>query len=158
MPNYLQMSKQQQVVALLALDWSYRRIEAETGVRRETVSRYDRTHRANAANVFPGSAPAATDAPEGARAADDPNAAKVFAGSPPNAATVFPGSGTPLPRPRRAAAAYRTAITEKRDDDSHSRPVGSECAVARASKTLATKAHDSASRALRYSASGHAKS
>ncbi len=42
MPNYLQMPKQQQVVALLALDWSYRRIEAETGVRRETVSRYDR--------------------------------------------------------------------------------------------------------------------
>ena len=51
MPNYLKMPKQQQVTALLALDWSYRRIEAETGVRRETVSRYDRRRRANAAKV-----------------------------------------------------------------------------------------------------------
>ena len=113
MPNYLQMSKQQQVVALLALDWSYRRIEAETGVRRETVSRYDRTRHANAAKVFPGSAPAAPDASEVDGPADDPNAAKVFAGSSSNAAKVFPGSGPP--RPRSAAAAYRTAITEKRD-------------------------------------------
>ena len=56
MPNYLKMPKQQQVTALLALDWSYRRIEAETGVRRETVSRYDRRANANAAKVFPGSA------------------------------------------------------------------------------------------------------
>ena len=42
MPNYLKMPKKSQVLALLALGWSYRRIEAETGVRRETVSRYDR--------------------------------------------------------------------------------------------------------------------
>jgi transposase len=115
MPNYLQMSKQQQVVALLALDWSYRRIEAETGVRRETVSRYDRTRRANAAKVFPGSAPAAPDASEADGPSDDPNAANVFAGSPPNAAKLFPGLGTPPPRSRGVAAAYRTAITEKRD-------------------------------------------
>lgn len=55
MPNYLKMPKQQQVTALLALDWSYRRIEAETGVRRETVSHHNRRRRANAAKVFPGS-------------------------------------------------------------------------------------------------------
>ena len=55
MPNYLKMPKQQQVTALLALNWSYRRIEVETGVRRETVSRYDRRAKANAAKVFPGS-------------------------------------------------------------------------------------------------------
>jgi len=56
MPNYLQMPKQQQVLALLDLGWTYRRIEAETGVRRETVSRYDRARRGNAAKTFPGSA------------------------------------------------------------------------------------------------------
>ena len=33
MPNYLKMPKQSQVLALLELGWSYRRIEAETGVR-----------------------------------------------------------------------------------------------------------------------------
>jgi DNA-binding NarL/FixJ family response regulator len=37
--NYLKMTKRQQVIAL-ALGWSFRRIERETGVRRETVSRY----------------------------------------------------------------------------------------------------------------------
>ena len=42
MTNYLQMPKKQHVLALLELHWTYRRIEAETGVRRETVSRYDR--------------------------------------------------------------------------------------------------------------------
>ena len=39
MPNYLKMPKKLQVLALLELEWSYRRIEAETGVRRETGSR-----------------------------------------------------------------------------------------------------------------------
>ena len=34
MANYLQMPKKQQVLALLELGWTYRRIEAETGVRR----------------------------------------------------------------------------------------------------------------------------
>ena len=55
MPNYLKMPQKQQILALLALGWSYRRIEAETGVRRETVSRYDRQRLANAAKTFPGS-------------------------------------------------------------------------------------------------------
>ena len=55
MPNYLKMVKRQQVIALLDLGWTYRRIESETGVRRETVSRYDRLRRANAAKVFAGS-------------------------------------------------------------------------------------------------------
>ena len=40
MPNYLKMPKKSQVLALLELGWSYRRIEAETGVRRETISGY----------------------------------------------------------------------------------------------------------------------
>jgi hypothetical protein len=88
------LPKQQQVTALLALDWSYRRIEAETGVRRETVSRYDRRAKANAAKVFPGSDGADPPAPEWEGTADPANAAKVFPGSPPNAAKVFPGLGS----------------------------------------------------------------
>lgn len=105
MPNYLKMHKQQQVTALLDLDWSYRRIEAETGVRRETVSRYDRHRRSNAAKVFPGSEGADPPVAEGAGAGDDAKAAKVFAGPDPNAAKVFPGTAAP----------YRTVITEKFD-------------------------------------------
>jgi len=57
MPNYLKMPKKAQVLALLALGWSCRRIEAETGVRRETVSGDDKARQANAAKPFPGSAP-----------------------------------------------------------------------------------------------------
>ena len=112
MPNYLKMPKKAQVLALLELDWSYRRIEAETGVRRETVGRYDRARSVNAAKTFPGS-----EASPPADALDDPplddsKAAKTFAGSPSNAAKTFPGS---TPRVRFAAAIYRTAITEKLD-------------------------------------------
>ena len=112
MPNYLQMPKQQQVLALLDLGWTYRRIEAETGVRRETVSRYDRVRRGNAAKTFPGSAPPPGPAPPGETAVDDSNAAKTFAGSPANPAETFPGSDG---RRRFAAAVYRAAITEKLD-------------------------------------------
>jgi len=80
MPNYLKMPKRSQVVALLELGWSYRRIEAETGVRRETVSRYDRMRRSNAAKTFPGSdASSLTESPD-LQAATEPNAAKTFAG------------------------------------------------------------------------------
>jgi transposase len=110
--NYLQVKKRQQVIALLELGWSYRRIEAETGVRRETVSRYDRRRRSNAAKVFPGS-----ETPEGHQDGDLPpeassNPAKAFPGSTSNAAKVFPGSGTAS---RSAAATYHDAITTKLD-------------------------------------------
>ena len=47
MPDYLKMPQKQQILALLALGWGFRRIEAETGVRRETVGRYDRQRLAN---------------------------------------------------------------------------------------------------------------
>src|SRR6476619_689387 len=103
MPNYLKMPKKAQVLALLELGWSYRRIEAETGVRRETVGRYDRSRSGNAAKTFPGSSPPA-DSPESA-ASGDSNAAKTFAGSAAKPAKTFPGSP---PRLRFAAAAYRT--------------------------------------------------
>jgi transposase len=112
MPNYLKMPKKSQVLALLALGWSYRRIEAETGVRRETVSRYDRMRRSNAAKTFPGSDASPPSESPDLPLDDTPNAATTFAGSEGNPAKTFPGSA---PRPRFAAAAYRTAITEKLD-------------------------------------------
>src|SRR5215831_2743662 len=112
MPNYLKMPKKSQVLALLELGWSYRRIEAETGVRRATVSRYDRMRGSNAAKTFPGSDAAPHRESPDLLPADDSNAAKTFAGSDPNPAKTFPGSA---PRLRFAAAVYRTAITEKLD-------------------------------------------
>lgn len=112
MGNYLKMMKRQQVLALLELGWTYRRIEAETGIRRETISRYDRLRQANAAKVFAGS--------EGSELAVDPvqadaagsKAAKVFAGSDANAAKVFGGVSLPA---RKKAAAYHDAIVAKVD-------------------------------------------
>jgi len=111
------MKKRQQVIALLALGWSFRRIERETGVRRETVSRYGRPADPNPAKVFPGEGgPAA--AANGLEAGEEPglgsvdgsNPAKVFPGSGPNAAKAFPGSHVP---PRSSAARHRDAILEK---------------------------------------------
>ena len=112
MSNYLKMPKKAQVLALLELGWSYRRIETETGVRRETVSGYDAARQANPAKTFPGSdlspPPDSLDVPLGT----GPNAAKTFVGSGSNPAKTFPGSTR---RPRFAAGLYRTVITEKRD-------------------------------------------
>ena len=48
MGNYLKMIDIQRIQALLELGWSYRRIERETGVRRETIARYDPRHVSNA--------------------------------------------------------------------------------------------------------------
>ena len=114
MANYLKMSKRQQVIALLELGWTYRRIEAETGVRRETVSRYDRRRRSNAAKVFPGSDGSAGLADPAATDPDGSNPAKVFPGSGSNAAKAFPGSALPA---RSTAAPYREAILEKLGQD-----------------------------------------
>jgi hypothetical protein len=68
--NAVQVTKRQQVLSLLELGWTYRRIEAETGLRRETVARYDRLRRANAAKVFPSSAPPTGTAAVGATGGD----------------------------------------------------------------------------------------
>jgi len=110
--NYLKMMKRNQVLALLELGWTYRRIEAETGVRRETVSRYDRLRRANAAKTFAGSEPPGEPAAPDPPGSDPPNPAKTFPGSPPNAAKTFPGSDRPA---RSGAAALHDAIVEKLD-------------------------------------------
>jgi hypothetical protein len=106
MPNYLKMPKKSQVLALLGLGWSYRRIEAETGVRRETVSRYGEARQANAAKTFPGSDPSPPSDSLGDLPSDPSNAATTFAGSDANPAKPFAGF---------AAARYRQAISEKLD-------------------------------------------
>jgi transposase len=41
MGNYLIMADKQRILALIELGWSYRRIQRETGVHRDTVARYD---------------------------------------------------------------------------------------------------------------------
>ena len=56
MVNVLKMEKKQTVLALLKLGWSYRRIERETGVRRETTAGYDRSRDSKPAKAAPGSA------------------------------------------------------------------------------------------------------
>src|SRR5436309_2043737 len=111
MTNYLKMPKKSQVFALLELGWSYRRIEAETGVRRETVSGYDQVRRANAAKTFPGSDPSPPTESADSASVEDSNAAKAFAGSAAKSAKTFPGSAPPA---RFAAAPYHDAILEKR--------------------------------------------
>ena len=112
--NYLKMPKRQQVLALLLLKWSFRRIERETGVRRETVSAYSRQADPNAAKTFPGSGGVPSPDSQGLLGVDGSNPAKTFPGSGSNPAKTFAGS--PLP-PRFAAAAYHDAITEKLDAD-----------------------------------------
>jgi len=52
--NYLKMPDRQRVLALRELGWSYRRIERETGVRRETAARYDRMRQSKPANLTTG--------------------------------------------------------------------------------------------------------
>ncbi len=44
MSHILKMENRILIQQLLALGWSYRRIEAETGIRRETISKYDPKH------------------------------------------------------------------------------------------------------------------
>jgi len=112
MPNYLKMPKKSQVLALLELGWSYRRIEAETGVRRETVSGYDAARQANAAKTFPGSGPSPPPNTADIPTSDGSNTVKTFAGSESKPAKTFPGSPV---RRRFAAVRYRAAITEKLD-------------------------------------------
>ena len=51
MGNYLKMIDVQRIKALLELGWSYRRIQRETGIRRETIAHYDSRGDPNAATV-----------------------------------------------------------------------------------------------------------
>ena len=110
--NYLKMPKRQAVIALLALKWSFRRIERETGVRRETVASYARQADPNPAKTFPGSGGIPGPDSQALVEVDGSNPAKTFPGSGPNPAKTFPGTALP---PRFAAAAFHDAITEKLD-------------------------------------------
>ena len=83
MGNYLKMTDKRRVLALLELGWAYRRIERETGVRRETIRRYDPRRQSKAANLSTGCEVSADT--------DEPKTANVSAGS--NAAHGPPGEG-----------------------------------------------------------------
>lgn len=61
MGNYLKMADRRRIEALLELGWSYRRIQRETGVDRETVARYD-----------PGRDPKSAKVPTGSQSACEP--------------------------------------------------------------------------------------
>jgi len=74
MGNYLKMTDKRRVLALLELGWSYRRIERETGVRRETVARYDPRRQSKAANLSTGSESRSDELTDG-----EPNAAGSLA-------------------------------------------------------------------------------
>lgn len=104
------MPKRQQILALLALKWSFRKIERETGVRRETISAYSRQADPNPAKTFPGSTEAESPNSGAFEGVDASNPAKTFPGSGSNPAKAFPGSEV---RRRFAAAEYEDAITEK---------------------------------------------
>ena len=94
MSNYLKMPKKAQVLALLALGWSYRRIKAETGVRRETISGYDAARQdPNPAKTFPGSDPS-----------PPPDTLDVWRGAGPNPAKTSPTRGQT--RPKRSPARH----------------------------------------------------
>ena len=55
MGNCLNMADKQRIQALLELGWSYRRIQRETGVYRDTVARYDPKRTPKPAKVAAGS-------------------------------------------------------------------------------------------------------
>ena len=103
------MPKRQQVLALLALKWSFRKIERETGVRRETISGYARLADSNPAKTFAGSEAIEGSDSEALQGVDGLDPAKTFPGPGSNPAKTFPGSD----RPRFAAASYHDTITEK---------------------------------------------
>ena len=66
------MADRQRIQALLELGWSYRRIQRETGVRRETVARYDPGRDSKAAKVSTGSEAKAARVSTGPKSAAEP--------------------------------------------------------------------------------------
>lgn len=79
MANYLKMADKKRVLALLELGWSYRRIERETGIRRETVARYDWRRQSNAAKVPADPLPKAAGVPIGSSSTCEPYRALIEA-------------------------------------------------------------------------------
>jgi transposase len=89
MGNYLKMPDKRRVLALLELGWSYRRIERETGVRRETVARYDPRRQSNAANLSTGSESTGDGLADGETKAANLSAGSGQAHGPPGAAEPY---------------------------------------------------------------------
>jgi transposase len=72
MGNSLKMADKQRILALLELGWSYRRIQRETGVRRETVARYDPKKVSKPAKVPTGPVANAARVPTGSQSLCEP--------------------------------------------------------------------------------------
>lgn len=72
MGNYLKMADKHRIQALLELGWSYRRIQRATGVRRETVARYDPKRDSKPANLSTGSGVKAANVSAGPQSAAEP--------------------------------------------------------------------------------------
>src|SRR6202049_1020611 len=89
MGNYLKMPDKRRVLALLELGWSYRRIERETGVRRETVARYDPRRQSDAANLSTGCESTSDEPGEGEAKADNLSAGSSHAPGPPGVAEPY---------------------------------------------------------------------
>src|SRR5260370_14042229 len=103
MGNYLKMPDKRRVLALLELGWSYRRIERETGVRRETVARYDPRRQSNAANLSTGSESTSDGSADDEAKAANLSAASGQAPAPPGGAEPYRKPIKPaLPQPRPA--------------------------------------------------------
>jgi transposase len=77
MGNYLKMADVQRVKALIELGWSYRRIERETGIRRETVARYDPRRDSKPANMPTGSGAEPANVTTGPRSAAEPYRSEI---------------------------------------------------------------------------------
>jgi len=70
--NDLKMADRQRILALLELGWSYRRIQRETGVYRETVARYDPRRESKPAKVSTGPTANATGVSTGSQSVCEP--------------------------------------------------------------------------------------
>ena len=102
MGNYFKMTDKRRVLALLELGWSYRRIQRETGVRRETIARYDPQRPAKAANLSTGSQVLVYDG--------EPQAANLSAGSP----AAYGPPGLAQPYREQIEAGLRQGLTAQR--------------------------------------------
>src|SRR6266571_6883586 len=105
MGNYLKMPDKRRVLALLELGWSYRRIEREMGVRRETVARYDPRRQSKAANLSTGAESTSEELADA-----EANAANLSAGS----SHVHGPPGVAEPYRAQIEAGLRQGLTAQR--------------------------------------------
>jgi len=111
MSKVLTEEKKNQVIALGRLGWSLRRIERETGVRRETVAGYLKA--AGIGARFPGAWGRQPPAPTDSKPANELIADSVSGTEPTN--EVIPDSGSGAPKQTATASAsesYRELIEQ----------------------------------------------